>query len=130
VSCLSYHLAGSRRGPTLVHESMMGALVRYCNADCQKNHWPTHKKLCKQRAAELRDEALFKDPSTTKEECPICLLPMPMQLISCVLLPLATILSVPMYDFAMANVELAKTGMKLFSECCGKNICGAILHQV
>jgi hypothetical protein len=51
-------------------------LVRYCNADCQKNHWPIHKKECKQRAAELRDEALFKDPPAN-EECPICFLPMP-----------------------------------------------------
>jgi len=31
-------------------------LVKYGNADCQRNHhWPTHKKLCKQRAAELHD---------------------------------------------------------------------------
>jgi hypothetical protein len=36
--------------------------VKYCNAECQRNHWSTHKKVCKQRAAELRDEALFKDP--------------------------------------------------------------------
>jgi TPR repeat protein len=34
-----------------------------------------------------------------------------------------------MYDFAMANVELAKTGMKLFSECCGKNICGGCMQS-
>jgi hypothetical protein len=42
---------------------------KYCNAACQKKHWPTHKKDCKQRAAELRDEALFKDPPA-KEDCP------------------------------------------------------------
>jgi hypothetical protein len=36
--------------------------VRDCNADCQRNHWSKHKKECKQRAAELRDETLFKDP--------------------------------------------------------------------
>jgi len=28
-------------------------LVKYCNANCQKNHWPEHKNECKQRAAEL-----------------------------------------------------------------------------
>ena len=60
--------------------------VKYCNADCQKNHWPKHKAACKQRAAELRDEALFKDPPA-KEDCPICFLPMPFKLISCVSLP-------------------------------------------
>ena len=36
--------------------------VRYCNAACQHKHWQTHKTACKVRAAELRDEALFKDP--------------------------------------------------------------------
>jgi len=44
--------------------------ARYCSAACQRNHWPKHKKECKQRAAELRDEALFKDPPA-KEECPL-----------------------------------------------------------
>ena len=55
--------------------------VKYCNAVCQKKHWPIHKKECKLRAAELRDEALFKDPPA-KEDCPICFLPMPFKLIS------------------------------------------------
>jgi hypothetical protein len=35
-----------------------------------RNHWPTHKKQCKLRAAELRDEELFKDPPL-KEDCPL-----------------------------------------------------------
>ena len=30
--------------------------ARYCNAECQRKHWATHKTACKQRAAELRDE--------------------------------------------------------------------------
>jgi hypothetical protein len=88
-------------------------LVKYCNANCQKNHWPTHKKECKQRAAELNDEALFKDPPP-KEECSICFLPMPESLICCVSLPPATILSVPIYDYVEANEELAKLGTEQY----------------
>ena len=37
-------------------------MVKYCNATCQKAHRPVHMKECKKRAAELRDEALFKKP--------------------------------------------------------------------
>ena len=49
--------------------------VKYCNAACQKAHRPQHKKECKKRAAELFDEALFKQP--LKEDCPICFLTLP-----------------------------------------------------
>ena len=52
---------------------------------------PTHKK-------ELRDEALFKDP-----KCPICFLPMPYKLTSCISLLPATRSSVPIHDFAEAK---------------------------
>ena len=103
-------------------------LVRYCNADCQKNHWPTHKKLCKRRAAELRDEVLFKDPPT-KEDCQICFLPMPRRLICCISLPPATILSVPIYDLAIANEELANKGIETYYTCCGKTICTGCVHS-
>jgi len=96
--------------------------VKYCNADCQRNHWPKHKKACKQRATELRDEALFKDPPA-KEDCPICCIPMPMQLICCVSLLPATISSVPIYDFAIANQEMATEAMDKYYPCCGKTIC-------
>ena len=85
--------------------------VRYCSADCQKNHWPKHKKDCKIRAAELRDEALFKDPPA-QEDCSICFLPKPFNLLSCISLPPATISSVPIYDFAIANEELAAKEME------------------
>ena len=103
-------------------------LVRYCNANCQKNHWPKHKKACKQRAAVLRDELLFKDPPP-KEECPICFLPMPVQLICCMSLPPATASSVPIYDFAMANEELATEPMEEYYPCCGKHICKGCVHS-
>jgi hypothetical protein len=36
-------------------------LVKYCSVACQKSHRPKHKQECKKRAAELHDEALFKE---------------------------------------------------------------------
>jgi tetratricopeptide (TPR) repeat protein len=51
-------------------------LVRYCSVDCQKNHRPHHKKVCKKRMAEIRDDNLFKQPDESYlGECPICCLP-------------------------------------------------------
>jgi TPR repeat protein len=102
--------------------------VKYCNAACQKNHWPTHKKDCKLRAAELRDEALFKDPPA-KEDCPICFLPMPIRLLSCMTLPPATIYSIPIYDYAIAHEELANKNMEGYYSCCGKSICRGCEHS-
>ena len=103
-------------------------VVKYCNANCQKNHWPKHKKECKLRAAELHDEALFKDPPA-KEECPICFLPMSVKLICCMSLPPATITSVPIYDFVEANEELANKAMETYASCCGKSICGGCQYS-
>ncbi|EJK76816.1 hypothetical protein THAOC_01400, partial [Thalassiosira oceanica] len=34
-------------------------LVKYCGVDCQRAHRKQHKKACKQRAAELKDEQLY-----------------------------------------------------------------------
>ena len=102
--------------------------AKYCNTECQHKHWPKHKKECKQRVAEQRDEALFKDPPP-KEECPICFLPMPKRLIYCLSLPPATISSVPIYDFAIANEELATKDMEKYYPCCGKSICRGCVHS-
>ena len=103
-------------------------LVKYCNAKCQKKHWPTHKAACKLRAAELRDEALFKDPPA-KEDCPICFIPMPTKLINCISLPDAAISAVPIYDFAKANEEVAKKATEQYYPCCGKSICKGCTHS-
>ncbi len=71
-------------------------LVRYCSVKCQRDHRPKHKRACKSRAVELRDELLFKQPESTHPgDCPICCLPMPL--------------------------DLKKSGMM---SCCSKVICG------
>src|SRR6056300_307543 len=54
-------------------------LVTYCSVDCQKNHRKKHKKTCKKRAAEIRDDKLFRQPDESHYgECPICCLPLPL----------------------------------------------------
>jgi len=57
-------------------------LVKYCGVDCQKAHRKKHKKACKQRAAELKDEQLYSRGHQRPEEnfCPICTLPIPYQM--------------------------------------------------
>ena len=52
-------------------------LVKYCGVDCQKAHRKQHKKACKQRAAELKDEQLYSQGHERPEGdfCPICTLP-------------------------------------------------------
>ncbi len=50
-------------------------LVRYCSDECEKEH----EDACKKRAAELRDELLFKQPENSHlGDCPICMLPLPL----------------------------------------------------
>ena len=118
---------GEEGGATLkVCKSCMHA--RYCNATCRRNNWSKHKRDCKIHAAELRDKALFKDPPP-KEDCPICFLPMPAKLISCISLPSATLSSVPINNFAIANVELYKREMGQYYPCCGKSICSGCVHS-
>jgi hypothetical protein len=52
--------------------------VRYCSVKCQREHRPKHKRACKKRAAELRDEILFRQPESNHHgDCPICCLPLP-----------------------------------------------------
>ena len=53
-------------------------LVRYCSDECQELHRPEHAGKCRKRAAELRDEILFKQPESRCDgDCPICCLPIP-----------------------------------------------------
>ncbi len=71
-------------------------LVKYCGTKCQKNHRLNHKRECKRRAAELRDELLFKQPeSSFLGDCPICCLPL--------------------------SLDVRKSAL---NTCCGKILCG------
>eukprot|EP00984_Skeletonema_dohrnii_P009539 scaffold3651_cov128-Skeletonema_dohrnii-CCMP3373.AAC.6 len=56
-------------------------LVKYCSDKCQQDHQPQHEAMCIERAAELRDEILFRQPESTHlGDCPICFLPLPLDL--------------------------------------------------
>eukprot|EP00577_Skeletonema_sp_RCC1716_P020505 CAMPEP_0113416604 /NCGR_PEP_ID=MMETSP0013_2-20120614/25207_1 /TAXON_ID=2843 ORGANISM="Skeletonema costatum, Strain 1716" /NCGR_SAMPLE_ID=MMETSP0013_2 /ASSEMBLY_ACC=CAM_ASM_000158 /LENGTH=296 /DNA_ID=CAMNT_0000303675 /DNA_START=113 /DNA_END=1003 /DNA_ORIENTATION=- /assembly_acc=CAM_ASM_000158 len=56
-------------------------LVHYCSDICQREHQPQHEAACKERAAELRDEILFRQPESTHlGDCPICFLPLQLDL--------------------------------------------------
>jgi TPR repeat protein len=56
-------------------------VVKYCSVDCQKNHRSQHKKACKKRMAEIHDDRLFRQPDGSNlGECPICCLPLPLDL--------------------------------------------------
>ena len=54
-------------------------LVRYCSDACQEDHRSGHVGKCKERAAELRDKILFRQPKGSHfGDCPICFLPIPL----------------------------------------------------
>ncbi|EJK51519.1 hypothetical protein THAOC_29304 [Thalassiosira oceanica] len=57
-------------------------LVKYCGVDCQRAHRKQHKKACKQRAAELKDEQLYSRGHERPEGdfCSICTLPIPLHM--------------------------------------------------
>jgi tetratricopeptide (TPR) repeat protein len=54
---------------------------------------------------------------------------MPRRLICCVSLPPATILSVPIYDFAIAHQELLDEETEQYFPCCGKSLCGGCIYS-
>ena len=57
-------------------------LVKYCGVDCQKAHRKQHKRACKRRSAELKDEQLYSQGHERPEGdfCPICTLSIPLRM--------------------------------------------------
>ena len=54
--------------------------VRYCSNECKEEHQPEHERKCKEWAAELRDELLFRQPENRHlGDCPICCVPLPIE---------------------------------------------------
>ncbi len=75
-------------------------LVRYCSDRCQREHRTKHEAICIRRAAELRDEILFRQPEGTDQgDCPICFLPFP----------------IDVYDYTLLS-------------CCSKLICNGCAY--
>ena len=77
-----------------------------CNASCKKKHRHKHKAECEEhlrlaaeRAAELHDDELFKEPPQLYGDCPICFV------------------RLPHFD----------TGTGYYA-CCGKVICSGCIH--
>ena len=69
---------GTAEGDDIKLKKCACQLVKYCSVKCQKDHRKQHKKECKKRAAELRDEILFKQPEGSYfGDCQICCLPIP-----------------------------------------------------
>ncbi len=63
-------------------------LVKYCSDGCQELHRPEHIGVCKKRKAELHDKQLFEQPdSSYLEECPLCCLPLPIDLTKSTFMP-------------------------------------------
>jgi TPR repeat protein len=54
---------------------------------------------------------------------------MPLKLMCCVSLPPATILSVPIYEFSVANEELVTVDMEQYYQCCGKSVCSGCIYS-
>eukprot|EP00984_Skeletonema_dohrnii_P010383 scaffold4045_cov105-Skeletonema_dohrnii-CCMP3373.AAC.7 len=90
-------------------------LVRYCSVKCQKEHRPQHKRACKKRATELRDELLFKQPDSSHwGDCPICCLPLSVDENNSTMMPCCSKLICDGCDYAD---QMRETGGKRQSKC-------------
>jgi tetratricopeptide (TPR) repeat protein len=81
--------------------------VRYCGVKCQRDHRLQHKRACKKRAAEFRDELLFKQPESSHlGDCPICMIPLPLDPEKSIMMSCCSKLICNGCDYANAEREL------------------------
>ncbi|EJK58883.1 hypothetical protein THAOC_20958 [Thalassiosira oceanica] len=57
--CANCGMGSGGEGGVKLRDCTACRLVKYCGVDCQRAHRRQHKKACKQRAAELKDEQLY-----------------------------------------------------------------------
>ena len=89
--------SGGEGGAVKLKHCTACRVVKYCGVDCQRAHRKQHKKACKKRAAELRDEQVYSQGLDRPEGdfCPLCTLPIP----------------------------LPKSQHSVFNTCCMKRVC-------
>ena len=93
-------------------------LVSYCGVKCQEDHRPLHEGRCKERAAELRDEILFKQPESTHlGDCPICMLPLLLDNNQFILLECCSKPICCGCTFAMAEILIKKRATRADEKC-------------
>ena len=75
-------------------------IVRHCGDKCWEEHRKEHEEECSKRKALLQDKELFTQPDgTDRGECPLCFLPMP--------------------------IDMSKSG---FWTCCSQLVCGGCIY--
>ena len=78
--CANCGSKGGNDGGVKLKDCAACRLVKYCGVACQKAHRKQHKKACKERVAELKDEQLYSQGHERPEGdfCPLCTLPIPL----------------------------------------------------
>eukprot|EP00956_Cyclotella_meneghiniana_P016434 scaffold25946_cov24-Cyclotella_meneghiniana.AAC.2 len=83
---MSDHCASCGKADANLKACKACKLVKYCGVECQVTHRPAHKKACREKAKDLFDQKLYAQPPK-RDECPICMIPLPCNDIECTYMP-------------------------------------------